>query len=126
MQMLQQLLAGTLLACVATSAHAAHRHRESEYRDAWCGRYSGQAEVILQDGTRADCLTRNYAVEFDFAHKWPEGIGQALHYADLTGKRAAVVLIIETPKDWKQFRKLRHTARRHGVKAWYITPGQLP
>lgn len=28
--------------------------------------HHGQIEVILQDGTRSDCLTETHAIEFDF------------------------------------------------------------
>lgn len=79
----------------------------------------------LEDGTRVDCLTENYAVEFDFAPKWAEGLGQALHYSDLTGKRPAVVLIIEHPNDWKHFKKLKRSARKRAVKVWYMQPGDV-
>ena len=39
-----------------------------------------------------------YAVEFDFAEKWAEAVGQALYYALKTGKKPAVVLIMEDPR----------------------------
>lgn len=110
---------------IATSAQAGHIHSEKAYRDEWCSRFNGETEVTLNDRTRVDCITENYVVELDFAAKWAECLGQALHYADLTGKRGACVLIIEHGKDWKHFKKLRHTARKHNIKAWYITPKQL-
>lgn len=50
---------------------------------------------MLADGTRADCITQTHAIEFDFDKKWAESLGQALHYAQQTGKRAGVVLIME-------------------------------
>ena len=43
-------------------------------------------------------MTSCHAVEFDFANKWAESIGQALHYQYMTGKKAMVVLILEDPK----------------------------
>lgn len=103
-------------------AHAGHLHKEKEYQLAWC---KGETEARLADGTRVDCLTKNYAVEVDFAHKWPEALGQALHYADMTGKRPAVLLIIERDKDWRYYNRLKRTARKQGVKLWYITPKGL-
>ena len=45
-----------------------------------------------------DCLTSCHAVEFDFASKWAESVGQALYYQYKTNKKAMVVLIIEYPQ----------------------------
>lgn len=60
--------------------------------------HNGIEEFENKDYTRVDCLTDKYAVEFDFANKWAESIGQALHYQRMTGKKAKVVLILEDPK----------------------------
>lgn len=48
---------------------------------------------MLQDRTRVDCLTDEYAIEYDFSNKWAEAIGQALHYGVMTDSRPAIVLI---------------------------------
>lgn len=79
--------------------HAERERAEVWYRDIWCGVNGGEAEVILRDLTRVDCVTETHAVEFDFGDKWAEAIGQSLHYSHLTGKRAGIVLIIETEAD---------------------------
>lgn len=67
---------------------------ESDYRDTWCEDQDGQAEVVLEDLTRVDCLTEEFAVEVDWAHKWAESIGQARYYAEMTGREPAVLLIV--------------------------------
>lgn len=103
-------------------AAAARLHKESAYRDAWC---NGETEVRLADGTRADCITKNYAVEVEFASKWAEAVGQSLHYADLAGKQPAILLIIERGKDWRYYNRLKRTARKEGIRLWYITPRGL-
>jgi len=113
------------LLLLATTAHAKHLHPEKIYQNEWCNKFSGQQEYRLEDNTRVDCLTKNYAVEFDFAAKWAECLGQALHYANLADKRPACVLIIEHGKDWKHYKKLRRTAKKHAVKIWYITPKDI-
>lgn len=113
-------LALFLLASVP--AHAAHLHKEAEYRDAWC---MGQTEVKLSDGSRADCVTTHYAIEIDFAQKWAEGVGQALHYARLTEKQPALLLIIEKESDWRFFKRALPTAQKHNIRMWYITPRRL-
>lgn len=111
-----------LVAClfITTTAHAAHLHKEAEYRDAWCTK--GRTEVTLHDGSRVDCLTENYAIEFDFAAKAYEALGQSIHYARLSGTDPAMVLIIEKEKDWKHYRRIRRTAKQRHVKLWYVTP----
>lgn len=54
-----------------------HKHSESSYQHAWCFAHGGIEEYENDDFTRVDCLTKKYAVEFDFANKWSESIGQA-------------------------------------------------
>lgn len=71
----------------------------------------GQVEVRLPDKTRCDCITKTHAVEFDFANKWAEAIGQSLYYSLQTGKRAGVVLILEDPKDYKFWIRLNTTIK---------------
>ena len=75
-------------------AHAKRLHPEAHYQEIWC-EYIGEVEVILDDDTRVDCLTDTHAIEFDFANKWAEAIGQSLHYSVMTGKRAGIVIIVE-------------------------------
>lgn len=83
---------------VASCAQAASVKKEKDYQRAWCSRHKGRVEVVLDDGARVDCVTATHAVEFDYAKKWAEGIGQALFYGAKTGKKAGVVLITG-PKD---------------------------
>ena len=59
---------------------------ESYYVNQWCSPDFGRKEAILWDMTRVDCLSKDYAIEFDFAKKWAESIGQSLYYSKLTGK----------------------------------------
>ena len=82
-------------ACNAEDA----RKKESDYVKEWCGRHGGRVEVRLDDGTRADCVTNTHAIEFDFAPKYAEGFGQAVHYARVSGLRAGIVLICEKAGD---------------------------
>lgn len=98
---------------------------ESAYRDAWCKEAKGVTEFRLRDNTRVDCLTKNYAVEIEFARKWSQSVGQALHYARLSGEKPAVVLIIEDEGDWDYYWKLIKIAKNKGIEIWYITPNSL-
>lgn len=100
-------------------AQAAHLHKEAAYRDAWC---QGETEVTFSDGSRVDCLTANYAIEVEFANKSYEALGQSIHYARISGKQPAILLIIEKPADWRHYRRLRKTAKSRNVRLWYVTP----
>jgi len=96
---------------------------ERAYQSAWCNRHGGVMEVVMFDRTRLDCLLPEYAVEVDFAHKWAEAIGQAMHYARLTGKPPGILLIIESPDDEKHLMRLRETA--YWIRVWTIRPEDI-
>lgn len=98
----------------------AKQYNEHYYQNKWCSQWTGVQEVRLIDFTRVDCITKNYAVEFDFVKKWAECFGQATHYGDLTGKKAACILIIEKPADFIQYRKVMPTFKKHNVTLWYM------
>lgn len=103
-----------------------HKYYEKDYQHAWCSANSGQAEVILADKTRVDCVTKTHAVEFDFAKKWGESIGQALYYSAMTGKKAGVVLIMENgEKDNKYLERLMKVADLHGITVWVMTDADM-
>lgn len=91
-----------LLALSLTDSEAARLHKESWYQDKYC---TGQQEVRLNDGTRVDCVTKGYAVEFGFANRWLSDIGQALHYSRSLKKHAGIFMIIESDKDLKYLEK---------------------
>ncbi len=103
-----------------------HSHSESSYQHAWCSAHKGIEEYENKDKTRVDCLTTYHAVEFDFANKWAESIGQALHYQYMTGKKGMVVLILEEPKkEMVYFNRVKNLGRIHGFDVEYVTPDIL-
>ena len=61
--------------------------------DKWCQKNRGISEFRTKDGTYVDCLTDIYALEAEFDDNWKEAIGQSLHYAESTDKKAAILLI---------------------------------
>lgn len=79
--------------------------KEAYYVSQWCGDI-GQQEFILWDSTRVDCLTKDYAIEFDFAKKWAESVGQALYYSKMTGKKPAVALILTDVEDYRFVKRI--------------------
>lgn len=117
---MKKFLITFLFLIISISVEAGHLYPEKYYQSAWCGKRQGKAEYKLKDNTRVDCLTANYAVEFDFAPKWAESFGQAKYYAKMTGKKAAVILIIEKPSDWKYYHRLKAICEENDVTLWYI------
>ena len=95
--MLKKILTFTTIICATQTAFASERlQKERFYQNQNC---DGTTEYKLPDNTRVDCLTKEYAIEYDFANKWPEAIGQSLHYARMTKKKAGIALIIESKRD---------------------------
>lgn len=90
------------LAC--SSRGHAEKRPESYYAAKWCREHNGTLEYVLSDQTRVDCLTDTLAVEFDWASKWAEGLGQALHYSYMTKKKGAVVLLFRDPVKDEKYR----------------------
>jgi hypothetical protein len=64
----------------------------------------------------------NHAIEFDFGRGWAEAIGQSAFYAIQTGKKAGIVLILETMKDRKYFIRLNTTIEHFNlpIDTWSI------
>ena len=91
---------------------------ESYYVDNWCSADFGRKEVVLWDMTRVDCLSKDYAIEFDFAKKWAESIGQSLYYSKMTGKKPAVVLILTSPTDYRYVKRIERLD--HGIKIFLV------
>ena len=93
---------------VLQPVYSKHQHLEKEYQRHWCNSRGGQLEYKLPDETRVDCLLPDMAVEFDFANKWAECIGQALYYGQITNRTPACVLIMENPqKDIRYLDRLK-------------------
>lgn len=97
------------------------KYHERDYQKEWCyGK--GRIEAVLSDRTRIDCLTRFYAIEFDYSKKWAEAIGQSLHYGAMTGKQPGIVLIIDSEADLKNYRKIKNIINKYNlpIQTWTI------
>ena len=66
---------------------------ERNINEKWCASMGGDSEFITKDGTYVDCITKEFAIEAEYDHKWKEAIGQSLHYAESTNKKAAILFI---------------------------------
>lgn len=114
---------------LASPAEAKRKHLEKIYAEAFCEQLGGEEEYILLDRTRIDCLTKEYAIEVDFADKWAECAGAPIHYAFMTCQpgskvpcvKPACALILENPENDKKYLK-----RIHNMNIFEITPEILP
>ena len=98
------------------------KYNEVDYQKSWCDLHNGIIEYQNQDFTRVDCLTSTHAVEFDFAKKWAESIGQALHYGLMTGKKPMVVLILNNPqKQMCYYYRVKNIAKQYKFDVEYVT-----
>lgn len=111
----------------SANCYAKHLYKESVYQEYWCNKRGGILEYELPDSSRVDCLLPNYAVEFDFAKKRDECLGQALRYSAYTENQPACVLIVERKKDYKYYYQLRYTVQKKdlNVKLFTVTPSAL-
>ena len=122
-------IAFVLILLFATTANAARLHHEVVYQEHWCTEAGGVTEFVLPDLARVDCLLDDYAIEMDFSDKWAESIGQALLYANETGRHPGVVLISENGVDDYRFLLRFLSAISQSDRAWrvwIIEPGDLP
>ena len=91
------------------------RMSESEYQKRYCEFLNGKTEHRLSDQRRVDCLTKNMAIEFDFASKVYECVGQALYYGAETNKKPCCVLILEDSKDYKYLKIIEAIRNKYKI-----------
>jgi len=109
---------------VASPAAAKRQHSEKWYQQSWCEENGGRAEVVMPDGTRCDCVTATHAVEFDFAGKWSEAIGQSLNYAMQTNLKPGIVMIVERPEERRHWIRLNSIILHFKlpIDTWLVMP----
>jgi hypothetical protein len=118
--MKQLVLILTISSLLSSWCTAKHTHPEKYYQQIWCKENNGEIEYILEDKSRVDCITTNYAVELDFAPKWAECIGQALYYGIATNKKPVCLLIIEKNKDFKYYKRAKKVVDNINIDLLYI------
>lgn len=118
---MKRFYVSVIIFCLSAAiTQAKHLNPEKYYQNKWCTSQKGTQEIILKDLTRVDCITSTHAIEFDFANKWAEAIGQSLHYAEMTNKQAGIVLIIEKPAQWKYYNILLPLCQKYNITLWTI------
>ena len=101
-----------------------HAHNEASYQRAYCSAHGGVEEYVLSDRTRVDCLTDTHAIEFDFADKKYEAVGQSLHYAVMTNKKPGIVLILDKKyldRQMHYYNRLVKIGEVYGIQVEYVT-----
>ncbi len=79
------------------------RLNETEVVSAIAEKYDAQIEVKLWDNTRVDLLSATHAYEVDWAHKYAEGIEQALYYGCITERKPGLILLVKDLIKEQQF-----------------------
>lgn len=81
--------------------------------------YKCRAEVVYVDGSRCDIVTDIRAVEVEWLVKWPESIGQAIHYGRMLRRRPAVIWLRRSGDDVRLVLRAIGAADAAGVD-WLI------
>ena len=120
---MKTIMAFVLCLLFVTCALAQH-NVEKFYQEGTCASLQGKMEVITTSGTRCDCLTPQYAIEYDFAHKWAESVGQSLGYSAHLEMTPGIVLIVEDSKDEHFVEELLYVNERKGlgITIWTVDP----
>ena len=63
-------------------------------------------------------MTKDYAIEFDFAKKWAESVGQSLYYAKMTNRLPAVAIILTKWSDMIYVKRIERL--NNGIKIFLI------
>ena len=85
-------------------------------------KYEAEMTVILEDNTVCDLLTDKYAFEIDYAEKWYEAIGQALHYAIVSERKPAIILLLKNAEtEWKYLIRCATVCGKYDIKL-YVEP----
>ena len=102
---------------------------DAEYAEWFCAQQpEGRVEAELSTGEQVDCLTRDYAVEVEFASNYKEAIGQVEAYAAFSGKKGGIALILSTEDDLEYLNRLQTVikTRKLDIRVWKIRPSVQP
>ena len=76
---------------------------------------NGISQFTTKDRTYVDCFTDKYAVEAEYDYNWKESIGQALHYAEATGRSAGILLIIRNKSNVNYLEQLNAVINKYDL-----------
>ena len=106
--MKQLLLATLLISCFSEGS-------ERSINESWCPDQGGLTEHRTSYGTYVDCLTEDLAIEVEYDYNWKESIGQALHYAEATGRSAGILLIIRNKSNVNYLEQLNAVINKYDL-----------
>ena len=100
-KLIERAAAVFTLAFAVVLVQVAEAKSEADYTNEFC---PAEAQgIVLDDGTKPDCAAWGYVIEVDWAKgKWYDGIGQALHYSNMSGKAPALVLLVKE-ESWCEY-----------------------
>ena len=78
---------------------------EADYINHIQNELGGEQEVSVYGG-RVDLVTDEYAYEVEWANKWKNAIGQSIWYSLQTNKKPGIIIIQETPSEFKYVQQL--------------------
>ena len=116
---MKKILVMFLLMLISLTSYS-QKKREVYYQTKFADIMKGQMEVVLFDGTRADIVTDTFVIEVDFSEKWAESIGQSLYYAEMTNRKAGVLLVVNGNLDERFIRRLMTVAVRKDITVWLM------
>jgi hypothetical protein len=101
--------------------------QQARYPGRWVKSLQGERLQTYRVARRVDVLTDTQAIELDWlkGNKFHEGIGQALHYGDVTGQQPVLALISAYYNIFgAEQEKLEYVSglcAAHGVEVWALT-----
>ena len=106
-----------------TMASGASLYPKKHYQESWCKAFNGKMDVPIKDGSNADCVTKKYAVQVDFAPNWKEAVAQSVLHAIKLRKEPAIVLIVENPeREMKYLKQLKTVTGHLDIVLWWVSP----
>jgi len=95
-----------------------HKHLEKWYQQKCSKTLNGIQEYRIK-GVRIDILTKDYAIEVDFAQKSYEGLGQSLYYSIISNKKPGLILIVENHRiDLKYVLRAKRVCIKYKIALW--------
>jgi hypothetical protein len=82
--------------------------------------FKGVEQVHLKSGLIPDVVTDVLVIEVDFVHKWAESIGQSLQYSLETGKKATIVFIYDSVRDYYLLNEVTPLLKRLSISVYVI------
>ena len=92
----------------------AQAYNEAHFTNLLAKMHDYRTEVKVK-GFRIDLVSETHAIEVDWGYKMYEAIGQALVYAQATGKMPGMAILLATERDERTFKKIKPYAEAIGI-----------